>query len=126
MSGSVASVVGALKGAVIAVLALPYAEVTAVPIEENCPFTALVVEASVPPTPGEVVTSEPTFWVGQIDDFTPGDVLHPFAIETESAPKARRCQGFVLRFCMVMKVQLRNGNGKVTVSNTIGRTHRIP
>jgi hypothetical protein len=69
--------VGLEKGEVMAVLAFPYAEETAVPIDENCPFTALVVDASVPATPVLGVFSPPILRVGQIEDFIPGDVVHP-------------------------------------------------
>jgi hypothetical protein len=71
---------GVVNGEVMAVLAFPYAEETAVPIVENCPFTALVVDASVPATPAPGAASPPIVRVGQMDDFIPGDVVHPIVV----------------------------------------------
>ena len=48
-----------VNGEVIAVLAFPYAEETAVPTEEIWPFIALVVDAKVPDTPAFVDASPP-------------------------------------------------------------------
>lgn len=69
--------VGVVNGDVMAVLAFPYADETAVPIVENCPFTAFVVDASDPATPAPGAASPPIFRVGQMDDFIPGEVVHP-------------------------------------------------
>lgn len=76
---------GVVNGEVMAVLALPYAEETAVPIVENCPFTAFVVDASVPATPAVGAASPPILRVGQMDDFIPGDVVHPIVVVVRTA-----------------------------------------
>ena len=59
-AASAGAVVGwFVKGEVIAVLAFPYAEDTAVPMDEIWPFIALVVDAKVPDTPAFVDASPP-------------------------------------------------------------------
>jgi len=70
-----------LNGEVTAVLALPYADETAVPIDENWPLTVCAVDASVPetpfPAPEESEVGEPAVRVGQIEGRLPGVEVQP-------------------------------------------------
>ena len=88
LTGSPVSVVGE-NGEVMAVFAFPYAEETAVPIDENWPLTACVVDAREPVTPvGEPVANEvadPAVRVGQMDARAPGVAVQP---ERDSAKLA--------------------------------------
>lgn len=75
----------------IAVLALPYADDTAVPMEENWPLTACAVDAIEPETPAAPVAMDdvaPAVRVGQIDVRVPGVDVQP-TIETTDPPIAR-------------------------------------
>lgn len=76
------------KGDEIAVFALPYADDTAVPMEENWPLTACVVDAieSVTPVaPVAIDEVDPAVRVGQIDVRVPGVEVQP-TIETIDPP----------------------------------------
>ena len=67
----------------MAVLAFPYADETAVPIDENCPLTAWVVDAMEPVTPAAVPApvanddADLSVRVGQMEARAPGVDVQP-------------------------------------------------
>lgn len=78
-----AIVVDGTKADDTAVFALPYADVTAVPMLENCPLTPRAVLPSFDVIEDVAVVAPPidvgsfTGLVGQIDDLDPGEVTQP-------------------------------------------------
>jgi len=85
------------NGEVMAVFAFPYADETAVPIEENWPLTACVVDAREPVTPAVVPdandVADPAVRVGQMDVRDPGVEVQP---EMDSARPATAPMGSIV------------------------------